>query len=219
VPIPSLHSKITGESILTSDSLSYIIDVLDRKGTAHWWEGPVEDFVSISLAAQHPPNMLMKGTDTMDVWFDSGTSWSLIPSQGIRSKHDTLSDVCLEGSDQHRGWFQSLLLTYIGASDGGAPPRAPYSTVITHGFTLDEKGNKMSKSLGNVISPIAIINGGNVRNPIIILVSSSDRKRLELEGGSGLWSRRAAAMGCQRRVWKRCFDEQDFARTICRGPS
>ena len=163
VPILSLHNKVTGEDILTSDSLSYIIDVLDRKGTAHWWEGPVEDFVSSSLAAKHPPDMLTKGTDTMDVWFDSGTSWSLIPSQGVRSKDDTLSDVCLEGSDQHRGWFQSLLLTYIGALDGGAPPRAPYSTVITHGFTLDEKGKKMSKSLGNVISPIAIIEGGKVR--------------------------------------------------------
>lgn len=219
MPIPSLHSKVTGESILTSDSLSYIIDVLDRKGTAHWWEGPVEDFVSLSLAAQHPPNTLMKGMDTMDVWFDSGTSWSLIPSQGIRSKHDILSDVCLEGSDQHRGWFQSLLLTYIGASDGGAPPHAPYSAVITHGFTLDGKGNKMSKSLGNVISPIKIINGGKVRNPIVVLSSSSNRKRLELEGGSGLWSRRSAAMGCQRRVRKRCVDEQDFACAIRRGPS
>ena len=219
MPILSLHNKVTGESILTSDSLSYIIDVLDRKGTAHWWEGPVEDFVSPSLAAQHPPEMLMKGTDTMDVWFDSGTSWSLIPSQGIRSKDDILSDVCLEGSDQHRGWFQSLLLTYIGASDGGAPPQAPYSAVITHGFTLDEKGNKMSKSLGNVISPITIINGGKVRNPIIVPASSTNRKRLEPEGGSGLWGRRATAMGFQRRVRKRCVVEQDFARAICRSPS
>jgi len=174
VPILSLHSKVTGEAILTSDSLSYIINVLDRKGTVSWWEGPVEDFVSPSLAAQHPPNTLMKGTDTMDVWFDSGTSWSLIPSQGIRSKDDTLSDVCLEGSDQHRGWFQSLLLTYIGASDGGVPPQAPYSTLITHGFMLDEKGKKMSKSLGNVISPTTIINGGKVRNPITVLASSSN---------------------------------------------
>jgi isoleucyl-tRNA synthetase len=132
----------------------------------------------------------------MDVWFDSGTSWSLI--QGFRSKHDSLSDVCLEGSDQHRGWFQSLLLTYIGASDESVPPRAPYSTVITHGFTLDEKGKKMSKSLGNVISPITIINGGKVRNPVIVLASFSNRKRLELEVGSGLWSRRATALGCQR---------------------
>lgn len=175
MPILSLHNKVTGEAILTSDSLSYIIDVLDRKGTAYWWEGPVEDFVSPSLAARHPPDTLMKGTDTMDVWFDSGVSWSLIPSQGIRSEDGILSDACLEGSDQHRGWFQSLLLTYIGASDGGVPPRAPYSAVITHGFTLDEKGKKMSKSLGNVISPITIINGGKVRNPIVVLASLSDR--------------------------------------------
>jgi isoleucyl-tRNA synthetase len=218
VPILSLHSKVTGEAILTSDSLSYIIDVLDRKGTSHWWEGPVEDFMPPSLAAQHPPDTLVKGTDTMDVWFDSGSSWSLLPSQGIRSKDSILSDVCLEGSDQHRGWFQSLLLTYIGATGGGVPPQAPYSTVITHGFTLDEKGKKMSKSLGNVISPITIINGGQVCTPIA-LTSPSNQKRLELEGGSGIWSRCTTIMGCQRRVRKRCVYEQDIARANCRGPS
>ncbi|KAJ3858243.1 Aminoacyl-tRNA synthetase [Lentinula novae-zelandiae] len=103
-----------------------------------------------------------KSTDTMDVWFDSGTSWSMLdppaPSGG-RSCH---ADVCLEGSDQHRGWFQSQLLTaVVSASEttteypsGDATPnaklRSPYSTLITHRTVLDGKGKKMSKSPGNI---------------------------------------------------------------------
>lgn len=100
-----------------------------------------------------------KGLDTMDVWFDSGTSWSLLDGLldgGEKRKH--LADVCLEGSDQHRGWFQSQLLTAIGSGE----PSSPYATLITHGMVLDEKGKKMSKSLGNVVSPMKIINGGKV---------------------------------------------------------
>jgi isoleucyl-tRNA synthetase len=81
-----------------------------------------------------------------------------------------LADVCLEGSDQHRGWFQSQLLTAIGSAEtGGADMvRSPYATLITHGMVLDEKGKKMSKSIGNVISPMDIINGGKVcRSPFL----------------------------------------------------
>lgn len=90
----------------------------------------------------------------MDVWFDSGTSWS-----GVLKNRGGLSypaDVYLEGSDQHRGWFQSSLLTSV-ASQG----KAPFKTVLTHGFVLDEKGLKMSKSLGNVIDPLTVIEGGS----------------------------------------------------------
>ena len=91
----------------------------------------------------------------MDVWFDSGTSWAGV----LKSNPEALSfpaDVYLEGSDQHRGWFQSSLLTSV-ASQGVAP----YKTVLTHGFVLDEKGYKMSKSLGNVVDPLKIILGGS----------------------------------------------------------
>jgi isoleucyl-tRNA synthetase len=89
----------------------------------------------------------------MDVWFDSGSSWSQSKGQ---------ADVYLEGSDQHRGWFQSSLLTYIAAAectDETATPTAPFKTLVTHGFTLDAKGKKMSKSLGNIISPTQIMDG------------------------------------------------------------
>ena len=95
-----------------------------------------------------------KGTDTMDVWFDSGSSWAGVVSDRPELRYP--ADVYLEGSDQHRGWFQSSLLTSVAARG-----QAPYKTVITHGFVLDEKGYKMSKSLGNVVSPMEVIEGGS----------------------------------------------------------
>jgi isoleucyl-tRNA synthetase len=90
----------------------------------------------------------------MDVWFDSGSSWAGVASE--RDELDYPADMYLEGSDQHRGWFQSSLLTSVAVND-----KAPYKTVLTHGFVLDEKGFKMSKSLGNVIDPLQVIEGGN----------------------------------------------------------
>ena len=92
----------------------------------------------------------------MDVWFDSGSSWAAVASQ--RENLSYPADLYLEGSDQHRGWFQSSLLTSVAAKGitGGS---APYKAVLTHGFVLDEKGFKMSKSLGNVIDPAEVIDG------------------------------------------------------------
>ena len=99
-----------------------------------------------------------KGTDTMDVWFDSGSSWAGVLG-GLEAEADTSlnypADLYLEGSDQHRGWFQSSLLTSVAVNG-----KAPYKRVLTHGFTLDEKGRKMSKSLGNVVDPAVIVEGG-----------------------------------------------------------
>ncbi|KAG9052648.1 isoleucine-tRNA ligase [Serendipita sp. 407] len=153
VPIPFLHIAESGEAILDEASLDHIIALLEEKGTSYWWEGPIEEFIAPSLAAKYPANILTKGTDTMDVWFDSGTSWS--------SMQGGVADVYLEGSDQHRGWFQSSLLTAIAVSRETAVPQAPFKKLITHGFVLDDKGRKMSKSLGNVISPLTVINGGS----------------------------------------------------------
>lgn len=111
-----------------------------------------------------------KGTDTMDVWFDSGSSWTML--EDIRQQRERegasdgqsvfLADVCLEGSDQHRGWFQSQLLTKCSNRplSSNASIGSPYHHLITHGMVLDEQGKKMSKSLGNIISPMTIINGG-----------------------------------------------------------
>ncbi|KAG8811403.1 isoleucine-tRNA ligase [Serendipita sp. 399] len=153
VPIPFLHIAETGEPIMDEVSLEHIINVLEEKGTSYWWEGRIEEFIAPTIAKKYSADALVKGTDTMDVWFDSGTSWSSIEG-GV-------ADVYLEGSDQHRGWFQSSLLTAIAVSDQSSAPQAPFRKLITHGFVLDEKGRKMSKSLGNVISPLTVVNGGS----------------------------------------------------------
>ncbi|KAI1526339.1 IleS Isoleucyl-tRNA synthetase [Pyrenophora tritici-repentis] len=124
-----------------------------------WWTDPPDD------PAWTPPHLTgtgtyVRGKDTMDVWFDSGTSWSLLPPPQHPDK--PLADVYLEGTDQHRGWFQSSLLTYIAThsyTTSDAVVKAPYKTLITHGFTLDAHGRKMSKSLGNVVLPAQIMSG------------------------------------------------------------
>ncbi|KAH0834854.1 isoleucyl-tRNA synthetase [Lanmaoa asiatica] len=157
VPIPSLHHIPSGTSALTPSSLSHILRVLDKNGVSYWWDGPVSDFLTPELVAEYGEAGWKKGTDTMDVWFDSGTSWSMLTKIEGR-KHR--ADVCIEGSDQHRGWFQSQLLTAIGTAEDNTTPASPYGTLITHGMVLDEAGKKMSKSLGNVVSPLTVINGG-----------------------------------------------------------
>ncbi|KII91192.1 hypothetical protein PLICRDRAFT_37894 [Plicaturopsis crispa FD-325 SS-3] len=161
VPIPALRHVPSDTVILDSTTLSHILPILSEKGVEYWWDGPAEEFVPPSLAGRGGP--WEKGTDTMDVWFDSGSSWSMLEETGFaapESGRRHLADVCLEGSDQHRGWFQSQLLTCIGSNSGVANPASPYGTLITHGMVLDEKGKKMSKSDGNIISPMTIINGG-----------------------------------------------------------
>lgn len=158
VPIPALFDS-NGEPLLTVESLEHIISVLEEKGLDSWWSTRVEEFVPPSRKGEE----FTKGQDTLDVWFDSGTSWSLIADAHLRPQSEPLADVYLEGSDQHRGWFQSSILTRLAALKGtGVAPAAPYSNLITHGFTTDEKGQKMSKSLGNGISPMDVINGTKV---------------------------------------------------------
>jgi isoleucyl-tRNA synthetase len=153
---------------LTPSNIDHIISVLDSKGTGtdYWWEGSAEEFVEPAELerSRAERRSWRKGLDTMDVWFDSGCSWTMLRELDLRpqEKGKPYADVYLEGSDQHRGWFQSSLLTAISAS-GEKVPKAPYGTVITHGMVLDEKGRKMSKSLGNVLSPATIIKGGKVR--------------------------------------------------------
>jgi isoleucyl-tRNA synthetase len=151
VPIPVFYHKETNEPLMTPGTLKYIEDLFRAKGSDAWWEMDTADLLPKELRGE--ADNYIKGTDTMDVWFDSGTSWA-----GVARARDELSypaDVYLEGSDQHRGWFQSSLLTSV-ASQG----IAPYKAVLTHGFVLDENGFKMSKSLGNVVDPKKVINGG-----------------------------------------------------------
>ncbi|KAK2767720.1 isoleucine-tRNA ligase [Arachnomyces sp. PD_36] len=160
VPIPALYHRGTGEAVLTKESTSHIMRVIEDRGIDAWWTDS-EDHAAWIPPSLQPPSNYKRGTDTMDVWFDSGTSWTQIGSAtgGARSPQ---ADVYLEGTDQHRGWFQSGLLTHIArevAAAEGDKPRAPFKNLITHGFTLDQKGRKMSKSIGNVVHPHQIMDG------------------------------------------------------------
>lgn len=169
VPIPALYHVPTNRAILDTTSLDHILAVLSAKGTRHWWEGPVSDFIppQLLVEGENVEETWKKGTDTMDVWFDSGTSWSMLEGLG-QEAGKPFADVCLEGSDQHRGWFQSQLLTAIGANEKTMEGvKAPYGTLITHGMVVDSKGKKMSKSLGNIISPKEVIHGSKVSGSLI----------------------------------------------------
>jgi isoleucyl-tRNA synthetase len=158
VPIPSLHHTPTDNAYLDARTLDHILSILDKRGVAYWWEGPIDDFLPPFLQEYDADlSNWRKSTDTMDVWFDSGSSWSFLPE---RKSADPRADVCLEGSDQHRGWFQSQLLTAVGTRNAEGNTIAPYRTLLTHGMVLDGAGKKMSKSLGNIMSPMIVVKGG-----------------------------------------------------------
>jgi isoleucyl-tRNA synthetase len=141
-----LYHCDTGEALLTPETVQHIISEIKTKGTDAWFSDDPQDkdWIPPPYRGQH----FRRGNDTMDVWFDSGTSWSMLPSTPLKQ-----ADIYLEGTDQHRGWFQSSLLTSI-ATQGVSP----FKTLITHGFVLDQDGRKMSKSEGNVISPRDVVN-------------------------------------------------------------
>lgn len=150
VPLPVFYRRDSGEPVLTSESIRHVAGLFEKHGSDAWF--------SMSAAELLPPSMrhlaadVVKGTDTMDVWFDSGSSWAY-----LRKRHPWIDwarsrIMYLEGSDQHRGWFQSSLLT--AAACIGA---APFTHLLTHGFVLDAHGRKMSKSLGNVMDPLQVI--------------------------------------------------------------
>lgn len=164
VPIPALYHKETGKAVMTPESVDHIIKEIYCYGVTAWYTDDEEDprWIEPSLLARYGTNKFRRGTDTMDVWFDSGTSWTTMFKDGDRHV-PAPADVYLEGTDQHRGWFQSSLLTYVArqpmfqVSSGIA--QAPFKALITHGFVLDADGRKMSKSVGNVISPDEIMHG------------------------------------------------------------
>ncbi len=151
VPIPVFYDQETGKPLLTQETIAHVQAIVAEKGSDAWWELPVEEL--LPPAYQQNGRLYRKGMDTMDVWFDSGSSWAAVAQQRPDLHYPV--EMYLEGSDQHRGWFQSSLLTSVAVNG-----QAPYKTVLTHGFVLDEQGRKMSKSLGNVIDPRVLIEGG-----------------------------------------------------------
>ncbi|MCP9835793.1 MULTISPECIES: isoleucine--tRNA ligase [unclassified Cyanobium] len=150
VPIPVFYHRTTGEVLLNADTLAHAEALIAEHGADVWWERDEAGLLPPAWAEE--ADQWRKGTDTMDVWFDSGSSWAaVLEGRGLGYP----ADLYLEGSDQHRGWFQSSLLTSVAVNG-----QAPYRRVLTHGFTLDEKGRKMSKSLGNVVDPVVLVEGG-----------------------------------------------------------
>ena len=141
VPIPLFVHKETGEMHPNSAELALkAADQVEDHGIDAWFELDSRELLGDEADAYDKVN------DVMDVWLDSGFSHHVVGT--LREEVSLPADLYLEGSDQHRGWFQSSLLTAVGMYD-----RAPYKGVLTHGFTVDEQGHKMSKSLGNVIEP------------------------------------------------------------------
>ncbi|HEY9610824.1 isoleucine--tRNA ligase, partial [Allocoleopsis sp.] len=151
VPIPVFYDEETNEPLLTQETIAHVQAIFAEKGSDAWWELSVEELLPEPY--RNNGKSYRKGMDTMDVWFDSGSSWAAVAKQ--RENLQYPADMYLEGSDQHRGWFQSSLLTSVATND-----IAPYKTVLTHGFLVDEQGRKMSKSLGNGIDPAVVIQGG-----------------------------------------------------------
>ena len=148
VPIPAFYHKESGKALMDESTIQAFIDLMRVRnaGSKVWWDASVKELLPEGKKDEH--EMWEKGTDTMDVWMDSGLAWTTM-------KHKERCDLVIEGTDQYRGWFQSLLLTWIAAGRQGAP----FDAVGVHGFCLDSNGVKMSKSEGNVIPPSALIFG------------------------------------------------------------
>jgi len=146
VPIPLFVNKQTGDlHPQTEQLIEQVAQQVEQTGIDAWFDIKPEDMLG-EQAGQYE-----KVTDTLDVWFDSGVTHFAVLAQ--RDQLAVPADLYLEGSDQHRGWFQSSLLTSVAIRKA-----APYKAVLTHGFTVDAKGQKMSKSKGNVIAPQKVVN-------------------------------------------------------------
>ncbi|MEY3090744.1 MAG: isoleucine-tRNA ligase, partial [Pseudomonadota bacterium] len=150
VPIAFFRNKSTKEVILDDDVLSHVASLFDVHGADVWYAMSIAELLPAN--SNHNPDMLEKITDILDVWFDSGSTWNSVLKSGNYDAGNYPASLYIEGSDQHRGWFQSSLL--LSAALNGV---SPYQTLITHGFTVDEKGEKMSKSKGNVVAPDKVI--------------------------------------------------------------
>jgi isoleucyl-tRNA synthetase len=151
VPIIALRCESCGTVTTSAVLLTHVADLFARESSDAWFARPVADLVPPGFACEAcAATTFRKEEDILDVWFDSGVSHAAVVER--RSELGGHADLYFEGSDQHRGWFQSSLLTAVATRD-----RAPYETVLTHGFFLDEDARKMSKSGGNVVAPQKIV--------------------------------------------------------------
>lgn len=153
VPIPVFYCKDCNEVIVNDETINHVADLFDKESSDAWVKYDEKALLPEGFACPKcKSSNLQKEKDIMDVWFDSGVTWKAVVEKRSEELGNIPVDMYLEGSDQHRGWFQSSLLTAM-ATEG----KAPYKEVLTHGFVLDGEGRKMSKSLGNVVAPQEII--------------------------------------------------------------
>ena len=169
VPIPIFYCDDCGEAIINDETLTAVKKLFAKEGSGSWYEKEAVDILPENYSCPHcGGEHFSKEKDIMDVWFDSGSSHKAVLE--TRDNLEWPAQLYLEGTDQYRGWFNSSLLT--GVSTEG---KAPYESVVTNGFIVDKKGNKMSKSVGNVVSPHEVIDqyGADI---LRLWVASSDFK-------------------------------------------
>ncbi|MCL5292674.1 MAG: isoleucine--tRNA ligase, partial [Actinobacteria bacterium] len=167
VPIPAFYCEECGEVLVAEETIDAVADLFEREGADAWFKKEASEILPGGMTCPKcNASSFRKETDILDVWFESGVSHEAVLKN--RPELRWPADLYLEGSDQHRGWFQSSLLTSVGTRE-----RAPYEAVLTHGFVVDEVGRKMSKSLGNVVDPLKVIeqSGADV---LRLWVASSD---------------------------------------------
>lgn len=166
VPIPIFYCKDCGKEAITSETIAKVAEIFREKGADAWYELSEKELMPEGFKCECGCTEFKKESDIMDVWFDSGVSHAAVLDE--RDELSSPADLYLEGADQYRGWFQSSLLTSVAAYG-----RAPYKTVVTHGWVVDGEGKKMSKSIGNTINPDDIVNqyGADI---LRLWVASSD---------------------------------------------
>lgn len=148
IPIPIFYSKKTQQPMLEQRFFDKVIAQVREYGSAVWFEKSVAEILGADFKWEHGLDDLQKESNIMDVWMESGGSFAAV----LEPQNQFPADLYLEGSDQHRGWFHSSLLMSVAVHK-----QAPYKAVLTHGFTVDAKGRKMSKSLGNTVDPLKVI--------------------------------------------------------------
>ena len=149
VPIPIIYNE-DGSPIMELEVFNHIADLFEEHGSNYWFEHDAKELLPDGYTSEKSPNgIFTKEKDIMDVWFDSGSSWNELIARG----YDYPCDIYFEGSDQYRGWFNSSLI--VSTAVNGT---APYKEVLSHGYVVDSNGEKMSKSVGNVVNPLDIIN-------------------------------------------------------------
>ena len=152
LPIPVFYCKDCGKPICTDETIEAVSELFAREGSNAWYEGSAEEILPSGFKCPHCGGThFEQEQDTLDGWFDSGSSHFVVLE--TQKKGHWPADVYLEGADQYRGWFQSSLLTAVGAKGEGAP----YKMVLSHGWTVDGQGKAMHKSLGNAVAPEEVI--------------------------------------------------------------